>query len=78
MLATTDVNCCLLGASRIEQMEDNLDALEVLKKWSPELEKEIDEIFQNAPEKELNWTVFPPQEIPLRRSQTLVHPDDLK
>ena len=74
MLATTDVSCCLLGATKIEQIKENLDAVEVLKKWTPELEAELNEILGNLPEKEMNWTVFPPQEIPHRRELTLVKP----
>jgi len=42
----------ILGASRPEQVIDNLKALEVIPKLTPEIEEEIEEILANKPEPE--------------------------
>ena len=40
----------ILGASRPDQITDNLKALEVLPKLTPEILARIEEILQNKPE----------------------------
>ena len=45
--ANKDVTTCILGASKVSQIKENLKALEILKQWTPELDKEISEIFEN-------------------------------
>jgi len=39
----------ILGASKPEQVIDNLKALDVLPKLTPEILKKVDEILENAP-----------------------------
>jgi voltage-dependent potassium channel beta subunit len=54
-LVNKDVSTCITGASRPEQMVENLKALEVAKKWTPEIEKKIDDIVKNVPTPAFNW-----------------------
>lgn len=60
-----DVSVCLLGASRPEQIKENVGALDVLKKWTPEIEKKIEEIFGTLPQAEFNWRTW--KALPDRR-----------
>ena len=48
-LQNKDVNSVVFGASRPEQMVDNLKAIEVAKRWSPQVEQAVLEIFKNQP-----------------------------
>ena len=43
----------ILGASKPEQVVDNLKALEIIPKITPEVEAEIEAILENAPEPEV-------------------------
>ena len=45
----------ILGASKPEQVVDNLKALEVIPKLTPEIEKKIEEILANAPDPESTY-----------------------
>lgn len=47
-----NVSTCILGASSLEQLEENLKALDVLPKLTPEVVKEIESILENKPEVE--------------------------
>ena len=64
-MANKDVSVTLMGASKVEQIEENLKALEVMKAWTPDIEKKIDEIMKNTPEPPLNWRTWQP--LPQRR-----------
>jgi len=44
-----NVSTCILGASKPEQITDNLKALDVLPKLTPEVLKKIDDILGNVP-----------------------------
>jgi voltage-dependent potassium channel beta subunit len=52
-VANMDTSTCILGASKVSQLEENLKSLQILAKWTPELEKRIEEIMGNKPE---DWT----------------------
>eukprot|EP01022_Parablepharisma_sp_SALTPOND_P023497 TRINITY_DN49_c2_g1_i1.p2 TRINITY_DN49_c2_g1~~TRINITY_DN49_c2_g1_i1.p2 ORF type:complete len:305 (+),score=47.66 TRINITY_DN49_c2_g1_i1:2298-3212(+) len=54
-LVNKDVSTCLIGASKPEQVVENMGALEVAKKWTPELEKKIEDIMKTAPTPDFNW-----------------------
>ncbi len=45
-----DVSTAILGASKIEQLRDNLGALDVLPKLTSEIMEEIEGILDNKPE----------------------------
>jgi len=49
------VSTCLLGFTKIEQVEENLKALDLYKKWDADLEKKVNEVFNNTPEADMNW-----------------------
>jgi voltage-dependent potassium channel beta subunit len=44
-----NVSCVLLGATKVEQLEDNLKAIQVAEKLTEERMKEIEEILDNTP-----------------------------
>lgn len=69
-LANTDVSTCLFGASRLEQIDSNIKALELYKKWTPELEKQITTLLGNAPEPDMDYRRYGP--LPSRRAEALV------
>ncbi len=58
MLVYQDVSTAILGVSRVEQLEENLKALEVAERWTAEIEKEISDLLRNHPEAELNWRTW--------------------
>jgi len=44
-----NVSTVILGASKPEQIDENVKSLEILAKLTPEIKKEIDDILDNAP-----------------------------
>ena len=61
-IANRDVSTCILGFSRLEQVDENLKALELYKKWNAEIEKKTGEILSNIPEADMNWRTWSPLE----------------
>eukprot|EP00826_Nyctotherus_ovalis_P050436 TRINITY_DN6177_c0_g1_i3.p1 TRINITY_DN6177_c0_g1~~TRINITY_DN6177_c0_g1_i3.p1 ORF type:complete len:362 (+),score=123.92 TRINITY_DN6177_c0_g1_i3:201-1286(+) len=61
-LVNEDVSTCITGASRPSQMEENLKALEVAKRWTPEIEKKIEDALKNVPNAGFNWREWKPQD----------------
>ena len=62
IIANEDVSTCILGASKMSQLEDNLKALDLLAKWNKDIDERINKIFDNEPEPILNfrtWTPYP-------------------
>lgn len=57
-LANNDVSTALLGFSRIEQVHENMKALELYHKWTPEIEEKIEKVLNNTPVPETNWKTF--------------------
>jgi len=54
-LKNPNVSTTICGASRPEQMEQNLKALEVVPKLTPEIMQEIDKLLGNAPAANKDW-----------------------
>lgn len=54
-LKNPNVSSVILGASRLEQIEDNLKALDVLPLLTEEVMNKIEEITDNRPEPHVNW-----------------------
>ncbi|KXN71718.1 voltage-dependent potassium channel, beta subunit [Conidiobolus coronatus NRRL 28638] len=50
-----NVSTVITGASKIEQLEDNIKSLDVADKLTPEILAEIDDIFQSKPAPVQNW-----------------------
>jgi len=56
------VSTCIVGASRVDQMQDNLKALELLPLITDDVEKEIEDILGNMPAAEMDWMNFEKKE----------------
>ncbi len=54
-LANDDVSTVITGASRVQQVTENLKALEVAENLTPDLQESIEEILDNKPQPEQNW-----------------------
>jgi aryl-alcohol dehydrogenase-like predicted oxidoreductase len=54
-IANKDVSTCILGFTKLQQVEENLKALELYYKWTPEIEKKVREILGNDPEPVQDW-----------------------
>ncbi len=65
-LVNKDVSTAIVGASKPEQMLDNIGAVELVKRWTPEIDKKMEEIMQNTPQPPLNWRTWQP--LPQRRA----------
>ena len=48
--ANKDVSTVIIGASKVSQLEENIKSLDVLNKWTPDIEKKMEEILGNKPE----------------------------
>ena len=62
VIANKDVNTCILGASKMSQLQENIKALEIYKNIDNETWIEIEKILDNVPQGErdhLNKTVLP-------------------
>lgn len=69
-IANQDVSTCILGASKMSQLEDNLKALDLLSKWNKDIDDRINKIFDNQPDPIMNFRHWTP--YPSRRSTRLV------
>ncbi|CAD6888159.1 unnamed protein product [Tilletia laevis] len=49
------VSTVILGATKPEQLEENLKALDLLEKLTPEVDAKIEEVLANKPEAESTW-----------------------
>jgi voltage-dependent potassium channel beta subunit len=54
-LKNPDVSTVITGASRCEQVQENMKSLEVAEKLTPEVMEQIEAILQNKPEAEPDW-----------------------
>ncbi len=54
-LANEDVSTVITGASRPEQVEENMKALDVVEKLTPEVQESIEGVLGNKPASEKNW-----------------------
>lgn len=71
-LVNKDVSTAVIGSTKPHQLDDSLGALELMKKWTPELEKKIEEVMQNKPEPQTNFRTWQP--FPDRRSVSVEYP----
>lgn len=65
VIKNTDVSTCIVGASKPEQLTENLQAMNLISQFTPEVETEINEILGNTPAGEMDWLNFTP--LPPRR-----------
>lgn len=68
-IANKDVSTCILGASKPEQLIENIGALKHLHKWNKEIEAKVEAILENEPTPELNYRTWTPR--PNRRIEHL-------
>jgi aryl-alcohol dehydrogenase-like predicted oxidoreductase len=54
-LANPNVSTVITGASKSEQVRENMKAMDVVDKLSPEILDRIEEIVDNKPEPEQDW-----------------------
>ncbi|MCK5376303.1 MAG: aldo/keto reductase, partial [Acidobacteria bacterium] len=54
-LANPRVSTVITGASRLEQVQENMAAMEVAERLTPEVLEGIEEIVDNRPEAESDW-----------------------
>jgi voltage-dependent potassium channel beta subunit len=54
-LANEDVSTVILGASKVSQITDNLGALDVAERLTPDVLERVEEILGNRPKPEQNW-----------------------
>ena len=60
VMKNVNVSVCLLSVSRVSQLEENLGAIELAKKLSPEILERIEKILGNAPAKYFNFKGWRP------------------
>jgi len=60
VLKRPNVSVCLLGASNVSQLEENLKAIEVAKKLTPELIERLEKGFGNAPVQHMDFRAWKP------------------
>ena len=68
-IANIDVSTCILGFTRLSQVEENLKSLELYYKWTPELEKKVRAVLDNEPEATTNFRSW--SSLPQRRDEAL-------
>ena len=59
-LVNQDVSTAIIGASKPEQLVEDLGAVDLMKQWTPEMEKRINEVMQNIPNPSFNWRDWKP------------------
>jgi len=59
-IASGDVSTCILGFTKLSQVEENLKALELYYKWTPELEKKVRDVLGNDPETTMDFRTWAP------------------
>lgn len=60
VLSNTDVTTLIIGFSKVEQLEENIKAIEIYHKWDKALEARIEALIDNAPEHRVDFRQFAP------------------
>jgi len=58
VIKNPDVSTCLLGVSKVEQLKENLKAIELMNLITNDVEEEISKILDNTPKPEIDWRDF--------------------
>lgn len=56
----SDVSTCIFGATKVEQVHDNIKALELAYRWTPEIEDKVNKALGNEPEADINFRTWTP------------------
>jgi voltage-dependent potassium channel beta subunit len=59
-IASSDTTTALLGFSRVEQVDENLKAFELYKKWTQEIEDKVSAILDNTPAIDIDFRIWGP------------------
>jgi aryl-alcohol dehydrogenase-like predicted oxidoreductase len=59
-LVNKNVSTLILGFSKPHYVDENLKALELYRKWTPELEDKLEAILGNTPDVPMNIKTFTP------------------
>lgn len=73
-MANQDTSVALVGATSMSQIEDNIKAVELLKRWNQTLEDKVAKILNNQPESELDFNTWSPSTP--RRQEALFKKSD--
>ena len=65
-IANPDVSVCILGASKVEQLDDTIEALEVYRAIDKDTWIEIEKVLDNTPKGEIDYRSW--KELPSRRN----------
>jgi len=65
ILRNKDVSSVLCGFSKLSQVEENLKAVEMFRKFTPEIDARIEKLLGNQPKGLMEWKYFRPR--PARR-----------
>jgi len=60
-----DVSTCIFGASKPSQVDDNVKAVEIYHKITPEIEERIEKLLDNRPASNMDWKKW--KQYPPRR-----------
>jgi aryl-alcohol dehydrogenase-like predicted oxidoreductase len=60
ILCNKDVSTAILGASKVEQLDDSFGAIEVYKRLTPEVLEQIEATMGTRPETGINWRTWTP------------------
>jgi aryl-alcohol dehydrogenase-like predicted oxidoreductase len=55
-----NVSTAITGARNLEQLTESLQAVELYRKWTPELDQRISKILDTTPTPKTDFTVFAP------------------
>jgi len=69
VIVDPDVSTCILGATKLVQLEENIKALKIYKQLNKNILLEIEKILDNTPKGEMEWKEF--KELPARRNINL-------
>eukprot|EP00347_Sterkiella_histriomuscorum_P006071 403354181 len=70
-IASKDVSTCILGFSKLSQIDENIKAYELYKIWDEKIEKRCREILDSDPEADMDWRTWQPMSS--RRDQAVNH-----
>jgi aryl-alcohol dehydrogenase-like predicted oxidoreductase len=59
-LNNRNVSTAITGCSRPEQLVDSVKAVEIYKKFTPEIEKKIEEVLKNIPDTPIDFKKWVP------------------
>lgn len=60
-IVNKDVSTCIFGATKVEQVEDNIKALDLAMKWTQEIEDKIEKVLGNQPTPAMDFNIWAPK-----------------